>query len=321
MYKITEEQQLKELTSRITPIVNVCVIVHDKDKFLIGHRNPNHRKYALDGWLFPGGRMKYTETLQEAAIRKLNEELPGVNATLKKLVTVQSHIGYDSRANGISIYYLFDYLSGEPQPNDQLDSFAWQSLKELDKNPKFYSPEKMIAGELITALKYINTNSDEMIVQVDENDNVIGKIAKLVAHNDNSIYHRAALIVVFNSQGEVILHQRSFLKNSGAGKWDVFGGHNAFGMSIDLTAKSELLEELGIDTPLEFKFKKLFRKPKQSEFMYIYETHSDGPYAYDRNEVEKVQAFNVEKLLNGGYDKDYEILPHVKEFLKSLRQG
>jgi len=318
MYKITAEQQLKELTSRLTPIVNVCVIVHRKNKFLIGHRNPSHGIDPIDVWLFPGGRMKFTETLQEAAVRKLHEELPGVDATLKKLVTIRSDYGSDARANGIAIYYLFDHNSGEPKPNDQLDGFRWETLVGLDNNEKFYPMEKKIASEIIYALKFINTNSDELIVRVDENDNIIGEIDKLTAHNDRNIYHRSALIVVYNSKGNVILHQRSFMKSSGAGKWDVFGGHNNIGLTIDQTAKLELLEELGIETQLEFKFKKLYRKEKQSEFMYIYKTESDGPYAFDRNEVEQVKEFEITKLLNGGYDSEYDFLPHVKEFITRL---
>jgi hypothetical protein len=102
----------------------------------------------------------------------------------------------------------------------------------------------MLASEVKMALQYINTNGDEMLVRVDENDKIIGKIEKNKAHADNTIYHRTALIIVFNSRGEVLLHQRSFLKNSGAGKWDIFGGHNNAGMTIEQTAESEFLIQI-----------------------------------------------------------------------------
>jgi isopentenyl-diphosphate delta-isomerase len=317
---VTKEMQVNELLKRVTPIVNIGVIVQQKGKYLIGHRNPTHLDDPGDFWIFPGGRVRYDETLQEAAIRKLKEELPGVEATIKKLVTVISDKGYDHRANGVTVYYLFDYLSGEPKVNTQLDRFNWQSIDELEKNEKLFPLEKAISSEIQLALKYINSNSDELIVEVDKEDNVIGKIEKYKAHSDNRVFHRSALIIVYNTKGEVVLHQRSFLKSSGAGQWDVFGGHNNYGMTIEQTAQSELYEELGIDTPIEFLFKVFYQDNKQSEFMYIYKSISDGPYAFDKNEVEQVSNFDVEKLLKGEYDKEFDILEHVKDLIKKEKE-
>ena len=62
----------------------------------------------------------------------------------------------------------------------------------------------------------------------------------------------------------------------------------------------------------------LYKDKNQSEFSYVYYGFSDGPYGFDRNEVEKLQAFDCEKLLKGEY-KGYNILPHVIRYIKDLK--
>lgn len=119
-FTISPAQQLIELTNRITPILNVDIVVFrrkDPDdttsdpEFLIGHRNPQkYKDIIIDEWLFPGGRMKYDETPQEAAHRILVNELPGVQAHFKKIIAAQPDRGYDHRAYGVTLYYLFEYI-------------------------------------------------------------------------------------------------------------------------------------------------------------------------------------------------------------------
>jgi len=329
-FKITKEQQIKELIERVPPILNVDVVVFKKDltdkkniyKFLIGHRNPNKlvEIKEMEEWLFPGGRMKYTETPQEAAERILRKELPGVKAQLKKLGTAISDKGYDHRANGVTLFYLYEYIEGEPSPNEDLDKFIWLNSNDMIKQEFVYDIDASILSEMEAIIRTMNTTEDEMIVEVDENDKEIGSEIKRVLHSDNTRYHRAAHMMIFTSKGDVILHQRSFLKSNGAGLWDMFGGHQVYGHTIEQTAKQELMEELGVETDLKFKKSWLFKSEKQAEYCYVYYGVSDGPYGYDRNEVEQIKIFDCEKLLNGEYDKEYEFVePFTKMYLEDLR--
>jgi len=113
-YKVTIEQQLKELTSRIPPIINVDIIVGHNYKYLVGKR-ARGAPDTIIGWLFPGSRMHFDEKPQETAMRVLKNELPGVNAKLKKLITVGSNKGIDKRAYGITIYFTFLIIYLAPQ--------------------------------------------------------------------------------------------------------------------------------------------------------------------------------------------------------------
>lgn len=323
-HKISRQQQIKELNLRVPPILNVDVVLCRKGKVLIGKRNKDKvpakllklRKYPY--WLFPGGRVRYDENLQDAALRIIRDETPGIQANIRKIVTGVSDKGYDYRAYGVTIYMLAEYASGTPVPNDQLSDFKWMSVDELRKFDKFYDLDKSILGEVETAIITMNTSEDEILVEVDEQNKEIGTIIKRDAHFDPSRYHRAAHMMIFNSKGEVVLQQRSMTKSTGAGKWDMHGGHQVSGHTIEQTAMQELAEELGIHTDLTLKRIGLYQDERQSEYYYLYYGLSDGPYGFDRNEVEQIKAFDCRKLLKREYDKDHDVLEHVYNYVEEL---
>ena len=189
------------------------------------------------------------------------------------------------------------------------------------RNKKYSYPiDIKILDEMEAAVRSMNTSQDEIIVEVNKNNKEIGYAIKRELHSDNKRFHRAAHMMVFTSKGDVILHQRSFTKTSGAGLWDMFGGHQVYGHTIEQTAKQELIEELGIETNLTFVRTGLFQNEKQSEFYYLYYGIHDGPYGYDRNEVEQIKVFDSDKLLNGDYDDEYEFVePFTKMYIKELK--
>jgi isopentenyl-diphosphate Delta-isomerase len=320
-FKITKEQQIKELVERVPPIVNVSVVVSSYWKYLVGKRNPglssSEEIIKSSKWLFPGSRMMFHETPQETALRVLEKELPGVKAQLKKLITVLPDQGHDRRAYGITLYYLFDYLAGEPSANEQLVDFKWVDGAEFNRLAGAYEVEKVIFNEVDVAVRTMNSTEDEILVEVDADDHEIGSIIKRDAHSTSTRYHRAAHIMIFNTAGDVVLQQRGLNKAHNPGRWDMIGGHQAVGSSIEQTAQHELLEELGIETELTFVRKGLYNGERQSEFYYLYEGVHDGPYDFDPNEVAQVKTFNCKDLLDGKY-KEYEILPHVYTYVEEL---
>lgn len=175
-------------------------------------------------------------------------------------------------------------------------------------NKKFYA----------LSLQSFATIEDELLLEVDRKDEEIGAIYKNDAHSDPDKYHRAAHIVVFTSQGNIVLQKRGKDKRYDPLRWDIPGGHQAFGITMDQTAESELNEELGIKSTLTFVRKGLKQDNKQSEFYYLFNTVHNGPYFSDLREVEEIKEFDCEKILSGEYDKKYKILPHVYEYVKEM---
>lgn len=310
-YTVTEEQQLEELKKRIPPIVNVNIIIKRKNSYLLGN-HPEMSGY----FLFPGGRMKYTETPQETALRILSEETPGIKATIKKVLTVQSDMGWDKRDYGVDIYFLLDYIDGEPTETDRLKNLRWVDSEEFATSDKIFAVDKKLAKEIDIAARTLNLSQDELLVEVDSDNKEIGTIIKKDAHIDPTRYHRASHIMIFTSKGQVVLQKRGENKITEPGKWDMPGGHQAAGQSIEQCAKLELLEELGIETELKLKRIGLNQNDRQSEYYYLYYGISDGPYGFDKNEVEAVKVYDCEELLN---NRSSDVLDHVFKYIEELR--
>lgn len=160
---------------------------------------------------------------------------------------------------------------------------------------------------------------DELLVEVDKENKEIGVIYKMDAHVDPSRYHRAASIAIFNSQGQVVLQKRSSLKLFDPGWWDLTGGHQSFGQTIKQTARTELMEEMGLSGKLNFVRTGLKQDGKQSEFYNLYFLVHDGPYRIDMHEVDEAKAFDCEKLLKHEYDHDFKILGYVYDRVSELK--
>lgn len=86
-----------------------------------------------------------------------------------------------------------------------------------------------------------------MVEVVDPNDEVIDVVFRADMRRGR-LRHRAVFIIVRNSRGEILIHQRSDEKDLWPGWWDVaIGGVVAAGESYDAAATRELFEEVGID--------------------------------------------------------------------------
>jgi len=101
------------------------------------------------------------------------------------------------------------------------------------------------------------------------------------------------------------------------------GGHQAFGHTMEQTANQELMEEMGVSTSLTLHRIGLNTTETQAERYYLFYGISDGPFGFDKNEVEAVACFDCEKLLARGYEGEdnggFEILEHVYEYTQELR--
>lgn len=312
LHKISKEKQINELIRRVPPVLNVGIVIYRNWEYLIG-------KHPVGGsYVFPGSRMRFDETLQEAASRVLKNEAPGINAKFKKIITAIDD-RLDPRSNNVCIYFLFDYVSGIPKENKKLSDFKWVDQNSFNKLKEAWEPDKKIFWDIDQAVRSMNTTEDEILVKVNTKNEEIGSISKREAHTNPKVFHRAAHIMIFTSKGEVVLQQRGFNKSHNPGQWDMPGGHQSLGTTIEETAKMELKEEMGIATNLKLVRVGLKKDAFQAEFYYLFYGIHDGPYKFDPHEVANVKTFNCDDLLNGKYDKEFSILSHVYGYVKELK--
>ena len=100
---------------------------------------------------------------------------------------------------------------------------------------------------------------EQILIQVDKSDNVLGTIEKMQAHRQG-ILHRAFSVFLFTPDGKWILQQRSLSKYHSAGLWsNTCCGHPLAGEETPVAAQRRLRFEMGIGCPLEEIFSFTYR--------------------------------------------------------------
>ena len=107
--------------------------------------------------------------------------------------------------------------------------------------------------------------SKENVILVDKNDNQVGLMPKLEAHQ-KGLLHRAFSICIFNSKYELLLQKRASSKYHSGGLWtNTCCSHPREGEETLDAANRRLIEEMGIQTSLR----------KVHDFIYRAELDND----------------------------------------------
>ncbi len=96
--------------------------------------------------------------------------------------------------------------------------------------------------------------SEEKVVLVDKNDNQIGLMSKMEAHQKGTL-HRAFSIFLFNSENQILLQKRSSNKYHSGGLWtNTCCSHPRDEESVIDAGNRRLFEEMGIKIELKEAF-------------------------------------------------------------------
>ncbi len=128
------------------------------------------------------------------------------------------------------------------------------------------------------------------VILVNEQDEAIGKMEKLSAHR-TGLLHRAFSIFIFNTKGEMLLHQRAANKYHSPNLWtNACCSHPMPGEETINAAHRRLREELGFDTILEHAFSFIYNTPfdnglTEHELDHVFVGVYDGPVNPNEAEV------------------------------------
>jgi isopentenyl-diphosphate delta-isomerase len=129
---------------------------------------------------------------------------------------------------------------------------------------------------------------------VNERDEVVGRADKTRIQAERLIC-RVAFIMLANSKGELLLHQRSANKTAYPLYWSgAAAGHVISGESYEAAAKRELKEEIGVEAELTFVGK--FYSKEDREWVGVFLGFHDGPVTAEPAEVERVESFSPQRL-------------------------
>ena len=101
----------------------------------------------------------------------------------------------------------------------------------------------------------------EQVILVDEQDNPVGMMEKIEAH-EKALLHRAFSVFVFNKKGELMLQQRAKEKYHSPLLWtNTCCSHQRKGESNIEAGKRRLQEEMGFSCELEEVFSFIYKAP------------------------------------------------------------
>jgi mutator protein MutT len=148
--------------------------------------------------------------------------------------------------------------------------------------------------------------------------NYVSMIRKHIGHD----------LLLLVSAGVIIYKNRQILlqKRTDNGKWGIHGGCLELGETTEMTAKRELMEEIGI-IPLSLKFYGVFSGEKMHYFypngdevyliaaVYFCDAYS-GEFRSDENEVSELRWFSADQLPDDMNLPDAYILSGLNDYLK-----
>jgi isopentenyldiphosphate isomerase len=148
--------------------------------------------------------------------------------------------------------------------------------------------------------------ADETLIQVTEEDDVIGPVPRSRVHGNPSLIHRSVHVLVLGPDGRLLLQKRSARKDTQPGKWDTsVGGHVGFGQTYEEAARREALEELGLDLAgdLIFLYPSRIRNAVESENIRTFLRVSGGPFRPEPGEIDELRFWTrseIEASLGSG---------------------
>lgn len=138
-------------------------------------------------------------------------------------------------------------------------------------------------------LKEVAQRGEEIFDVVDDDDQVIGQATRAEVHA-RGLRHRAVHVLVVNRRGELLLQQRSRLKDVHPGVWDSsVAGHLDAGEDYLAAARREMVEEMGIEDAEPEEIGRIGPCPETGwEHVRVYLARWDGTPRYPCAEVEAV---------------------------------
>jgi isopentenyl-diphosphate delta-isomerase len=138
--------------------------------------------------------------------------------------------------------------------------------------------------------------ADELFDVVDADDRVIRQEKRGVVHAQG-LAHRAVHIFVFNSRGQLLVQRRSASKDEYPLTYtSSASGHVAAGESYEECAPREMLEEIGIEAPLEWLVKFPAGPNTANEQTVLFRATSDAVPTPDEAEVASLTYFTLDEL-------------------------
>ncbi len=105
------------------PLIGVGVIILKDGKILLGKRRNAHGEGS---WSFPGGHLEFGESIEECALREIEEET-GITVTNLRKAGFTNDIFSEESKHYVTLFMVADYKEGEVtvREPDKCEKWEW----------------------------------------------------------------------------------------------------------------------------------------------------------------------------------------------------
>lgn len=159
-------------------------------------------------------------------------------------------------------------------------------------------------------------NPDELFDLVDLDDHVIGVVRRGDAHRNPALIHRSVQVLIFSTDGRLLLQKRSARKDLFPGYYCASAsGHVDAGEDYETTAAREVREELGVGLRVVSFAKTLVQSTCETEITAMFVGQCDGPFTFHRGETDGGEFMALGEIRRG---RDAGTLPMTPALLAAL---
>lgn len=171
------------------------------------------------------------------------------------------------------------------------------------------------------------SKKEEFVILVDENDNKLGLMPKLEAHQ-KAILHRAFSVFIFNDKNELLLQQRASTKYHSPNLWtNTCCSHQRDGENNIEAGNRRLFEEMGMKCELSEVFHFIYKAPfdnglTEHELDHVLVGYSNENPKINTQEVANYKWMSVNSIKNDIFDNPLKYTEWFKiifeEYVKFL---
>lgn len=142
---------------------------------------------------------------------------------------------------------------------------------------------------------------EDQVILVDENDEIVGEMGKLAAHQQG-LLHRAFSVIIFNSKKEMLLQQRAASKYHSPSLWsNACCSHPKPGEKMLDAVNRRLMDEIGMQCETQFSHRFHYKIAFENglvehELDHVYIGTSDAEPILNPDEVQAFKYVSMEEL-------------------------